>query len=69
LALEGGGWSSSCPSIFTPCERTQVLVGPRARLYILRRGNFSCSCFDLNPRLLAPVLVTNLSYISSFWVL
>jgi hypothetical protein len=55
-ALEGGEWSASRPSRFTPSERVpgihwiEVWVGPRAVLDTVVKRKIPCRCREWNPR-------------------
>jgi hypothetical protein len=57
-ALEGGEWSASCPSHFTPRERAPVThwiggwVGPRAILDVVVKRKIPSPCQKSNHRTL-----------------
>jgi hypothetical protein len=55
LVLDGGEWSASCPSPFTPGERgphyplDRRLGGPRAGLNVVAKRRIFAPCQELNP--------------------
>jgi hypothetical protein len=50
LVLDGGEWSASCPSCFTPCTRwIRGWARPTAGLNAVEKRNISWPCFELDP--------------------